>query len=199
MRPSRKVAGLAVFGLAVTGFMAMMAWGLLNQSPVTGKSGSTRLDKPAPEFALPLFGGGHLTLAEQSGRPVVINFWASWCAPCRVEARGLEEAWRSYQDRNVLLVGIQTQDTEADGRAYLSEFGVTYPNVIDGDGKVSVDYGVIGLPVTFFVDRDGIVVHRWVGAINDARLTGWIDEMVSGTTPSGEAEGKNPEGFFEFK
>jgi cytochrome c biogenesis protein CcmG/thiol:disulfide interchange protein DsbE len=199
VRLSRKIAGLAVFALAVTGFMAMMAWALLNQSPVTGKSGSTRLDKPAPEFTLPLFEGGELTLSEQSGRPVVINFWASWCAPCRVEARRLEEAWRSYRDRNVLLVGIQTQDTEADGRAYLSEFGVTYPNVIDGDGKVSVDYGVIGLPVTFFVDRDGIVVHRWVGAIDEARLTGWIDEMVSGATPSGEAEGKNPDGFFEFK
>ena len=199
MRLSRKAAGLVAFGLAVAGFVALLAWGLLNQSPVTGKSGSTRLHKPAPEFTLPLFEGDQLTLSEQSGRPVVINFWASWCVPCRLEARDLEEAWRSYRDRNVLFVGVQTQDTEEEGRAYLSEFAVTYPNVMDGDGKVTVDYGVIGLPVTFFVDEGGIVVHRWVGAIDGARLTGWIEEMVSGTTPSGEAEGENPDSFFEFK
>lgn len=199
MRLSRKAAGLAVFGLAATGFLALMAWGLLNQSPVTGKSGSTRLHKPAPEFTLPLFEGDQLTLSEHSGRPVVINFWASWCAPCRVEARALEEAWRSYRDRNVLFVGVQTQDTEEEGRAYLSEFGVTYPNVMDADGRVTVDYGVIGLPVTFFVDRGGTVVHRWVGAIDRARLTGWVEEMVSGTILGGEAEGENRDSFFEFK
>ena len=198
-RLSRKAVGIALLGVVFAGFVALMAWGLMNKSSFTGKSGLTRLNKPADDFTLPLFDGDELTLSEQLGRPLVINFWASWCAPCRVEARGLERAWRKYRDEDVRFVGVQSLDAEADGRAYLKEFGVTYPNVIDVGGKVTVDYGVIGLPVTFFVGKSGTIDRRWVGAIDEGRLNTWIEELVSGVPATGQAEGENLQNFFEFK
>ena len=80
---------------------------------------------------------------------MVINFWASWCPPCREETPLLERTWRSYKYQDVLFVGVNIQDTEEDARVYLEEFDITYPNGLDRHGKVTVDYGIIGLPVTF--------------------------------------------------
>jgi cytochrome c biogenesis protein CcmG/thiol:disulfide interchange protein DsbE len=196
-------AGLraAIFGvtsLAIVGLVGLMAWALSNKTPVTGLSGFTRLQKPAPEFTLPLLDGGEVTLSRSRGAPVVVNFWASWCGPCRDEAKGLERTWRTFKDEGVLFVGVNVQDTEQHARTYVSEFGVTYPNGLDVDGKITVDYGVIGLPVTFFINGDGVVERRWVGAVPEARLASWVDEMVSGAAPSGEVEGSNPEGFFRL-
>ena len=128
----------------------------------------------------------------------MINFWASWCPPCREEAPLLESTWRDYEDEEVFFVGVDIQDREEDARAYIREFGITYPNGPDVDGRITVDYGVIGIPVTFFVDRGGVVVRRWVGAVKGRQLVAWVDELVAGVEPSGEAEGENLEGFFEL-
>ena len=185
-------------GLAIAGLVALLAVGLLNKEPVTGRSGITRVDKPAPELELELLNGGSLMLSEHLGQVVVINFWASWCPPCRVEAPGLERAWRSYADKGVLFLGVGIQDTEEDGRAYLREFDVTYPNGIDRDGKITVDYGVIGLPVTFMIGKGGIVERRWVGAVEERQVVTWIEELLVGDSTSGEAEGEDLQQFFEF-
>ena len=193
-----KAIGVAVIGLVIAGFVALMAVGLLAREPVTGRSGITRVQKPALDFTMPLLDGGELTLSQHRGRPVVINFWASWCPPCWEEAPLLERAWRSYKDDGVLFVGVQIQDTEKDGRAYLEALGITYPNGVDVDGKITVDYGVIGLPVTFFVNRDGIVERRWVGAINESQLVTWLDELVAAVASLDETEGENLDSFFRF-
>lgn len=174
-----------------------MALGLANKSPATGLSGFTRVDKPAPPFTRPLFGGGELALSDRGGRPVVINFWASWCPPCRDEAPILESLWRKHRN-DVLFVGVNIQDAEGDARAYLEEFGITYPNVLDADGTVTVDYGVVGLPVTFFVNEDGIVARRWVGAVTQTQMSEWVEELASGVSPAGDTEGANLEEFFQF-
>jgi len=195
--PLRAVAvGGAV--VAILGLVGLMAWGLSNKTPVTSLSGSTRLMQPAPDFTLPLFDGGELVLSRFKGTPVVLNFWASWCAPCREEALGLERTWRAYRDQEVLFVGIDIQDSEESARDYLNEFGVTYPGGRDVDGKITVDYGVIGIPVTFFVDREGIIARRWVGALDEALLLDWVEELASGTTPSGTLEGTDLERYFRL-
>lgn len=194
-----KLVGLSVIGLVIVGLLGLMVVGLLNRAPVTGKSGFTRVQKPAPEFTIPRLGGGELDLSEHRGKPLVINFWASWCPPCREEAPVLERTWRAYKDQGALFVGVNIQDTEEDGRFYLRAFDITYPNGLDRNGKVTVDYGVIGLPVTFFVNRDGIVERRWVGAINESQLLTWVDELVAAVAPSGEADGENLEGFWELE
>ena len=198
MRPGKRALGFGLLAVLVAGFLALMAVALLNKEPVTGKSGFTRIDKPAPDITLPLFDGGEIVLSQHKEGPAVINFWASWCAPCRTEAAALEGAWRTYGARDVLFLGVDIQDTDAEGVAHLREFGVTYPNGPDRDGTVTVDYGVIGLPVTFFVGKDGIVKRRWVGAINGPQLATWVEEILDGAPVSGEAEGESPEGFFKL-
>ena len=176
-----------------------MGWALANREPVTAQSGFTRVSKPAPDFALPLFDGGQLALSQNRGKPAVINFWASWCPPCRDEAPLLEQAWRAYQGDGVLFVGVDIQDSEAEAVSYLREFDITYPNGPDRDGRITVDYGVIGLPVTFFVNREGMVERRWVGAIPKDRLESWLAELAAGAPPSGDAEGETRERFFELE
>ena len=190
-----RVVILSLAGALIVGLVGLMAWGLSNRTPVTGLSGVTRVLQPAPDFRLPLFGDGELALSELKGRPLVMNFWASWCAPCRDEAMGLERAWRSYAADGVMFIGIDIQDSEQNARAYLNEFGITYPNGRDDDGRITVDYGVVGLPVTFFVNKAGIVERRWVGAIPESRLLAWVAQLVQGGPTPGEREGENTEAF----
>ena len=193
-----RVAAMGASAVVVVAFLALMAWGLLNNESVTSRSGILRVGKPAPDFTLPLLDGGELALSQYQGRPVVINFWASWCPPCRQEAVALEAAWRAHAGTGVQFIGVDLQDREADARAYIRDFGVTYPNGTDIGGKISVDYGVIGLPVTFFVSREGVVERRFVGAISRAKLEEWIGELETGVAPSDDAESENLDDFFEF-
>lgn len=195
-----RAAGFGLAGLAMVGFLWLMAWGIFNKSPVTGLSGFMRVGRPAPDFTLPLLDKGDIVLSELQGRPLVINFWNPFCVQCREEARGLERAWRAYKDDGVVFVGVDTPmipDSGESARAYIKEFGVTYPNGRDADGRITVDYGVIGLPVTFFVNGEGVVERRWVGAIPEAQLMAWVGELAAGVKPSGETEGENLESYFE--
>ncbi|MDA1347991.1 MAG: TlpA disulfide reductase family protein [Chloroflexi bacterium] len=194
---AKVAAGVAGVVLIAT-FLGLMGWALANQEPVTGRSGVTRLHKAAPPISLDLFDGGTLDISQDAGRPIVVNFWASWCPPCRDEARLLERTWRKYREEGVLFVGVDIQDTEAEATAYVREFDITYPNGLDRDGKISIDYGVIGLPVTFFIDGAGIVQKRWVGAIDGATLESWLGELVAGTAHQGNSEGQDLDRFFEL-
>ena len=193
-----RAVGLGVGALLVISLVALMAWGLSTASPVTSLSGLTRAQQQAPEFTLPLFDGGELVLTELRGRPVVINFWASWCAPCVDEAPDLERTWRRYMDDDVVFIGVDIQDTDESARAYIDEFDVTYPNGHDDQGRITVDYGVIGIPVTFFVNRSGTIERRWVGAIDEPRLVSWVGALIAGVPPSDDPEGENLKGFFEL-
>jgi cytochrome c biogenesis protein CcmG/thiol:disulfide interchange protein DsbE len=183
--------------VVLAALLALLGWGLANREPVTGRSGITRIDKPVPEFVLTTFDGREVDIAVSAGRPMVINFWASWCLPCRREAGTLEAAWQAYGGTDVLFIGVDTDDIEADARAFVTAFGVTYPNGLDPDGEITVDYGVIGLPVTYFVSREGLIVRRWVGEIGPEQLALWVDDLVADRAPE-EALGENPDAFFEI-
>ena len=185
-----------VFAVLVLALFAVLAFGLANRSSATGRSGMTRIGKPAPQFAMQLLGGGEFQLSDHEGRPLVINFWASWCPPCRQESPAFERQWRRYRDTGIQFVGVDIQDDVSDAEAYVREFGLTFPNGLDPDGKITIDYGVIGLPVTFFVGSSGIVEGRWVGAIPEEKLEEWVNTLVAASAPSGEAEGRT-EGAFQ--
>jgi cytochrome c biogenesis protein CcmG, thiol:disulfide interchange protein DsbE len=140
-------------------FIAVL-WIGLARTGSESESGS-----PAPSFELPLVDGtGVLTDKDLRGSPVVINFWASWCIPCREEAPLLEKTWRAYRDQGVVFLGVNIKDAESDARRFVEEFDITYPVVRDLDQRLTRDFGVKGLPETFFVD------HRWtfIGAISGA-------------------------------
>jgi cytochrome c biogenesis protein CcmG/thiol:disulfide interchange protein DsbE len=170
-------SAIAIAAFLIIGFLGLLVWGLLNKEPLTGLSGVTMVNRPAPGFALKTFEGNPIALANFRGRPVVINFWASWCPPCREEAPLIERTWRAYKNRDLIFLGVNIQDRKEDALNYMREFDITYPNGPDPTGEISIDYGVSGLPVTFFVSRDGKVVRRWVGALEHSVLNRSIEEI----------------------
>jgi cytochrome c biogenesis protein CcmG/thiol:disulfide interchange protein DsbE len=140
--------------LAVVGLFALLVWRLTHQSH------PPKLGAAAPAFsAKRLDTGGELALASLRGRPVVLNFFASWCEPCKAEAKVLVDAARTYRGR-VLFVGVDYHDVTSDGRRFLRAHGITYPTVQDGSGMVGDKYGLTAVPETYFIDAKG----RLVGA-----------------------------------
>ena len=177
--------GVVVVGVAVVVMVAFV--GLLAYSLVTRESMpmdvTTRSSIAAPAFTLSqLNGAGEASLSDFEGAPIVVNFWASWCAPCRVEMPHLVVAHERYKDEGVRFIGVAIQDTNEDALAFIEEFDVPvddgYVMVTDPDGEATIDYGVGGLPVTFFIQRDGTVHTRWAGVVNGAILDERIAEII---------------------
>ena len=171
-------SAVAIAALVTVGFLGLLIWGMLNRQPVTGLSGITMVNRPAPDFTLKTFKGAKISLEDLRSKPVVINFWASWCPPCRIEAPLIERTWRAYKNRGLIFLGVNIQDRKEDALNYIQEFDITYPNGPDPTGEITIDYGVSGLPVTFFVSRNGEIVRRWVGAIEKSVLISSIEEIM---------------------
>ncbi|MBX7214040.1 MAG: TlpA family protein disulfide reductase [Thermoflexales bacterium] len=150
----------AVLGLAVgAGLLALFVLGLI----ASGNQGRRpEVGKPAPEVTLTLYEGyraglpSTVTLASLRGKPVVLNFWASWCIPCRDEAPAFEAVWRKYRDR-VVFLGANYLEVEAAALPYLAQNEITYANGFDLQQQVSRAYRITGVPETFFIDRDGVL------------------------------------------
>lgn len=164
-----RLAGQTLALLTVALLVVLLAWKL-----VAGTGGGVRaaLDRgetpEAPGFTLPRLGAdGELSLEELRGQAVVVNFWASWCAPCRDEAPALEAAWQKYRAEGLVVVGVDFNDFERDALAFARENGMTYPLVYDREGKLVDAYGATGVPETFVLDRQGRIVGRPItGAVN---------------------------------
>jgi cytochrome c biogenesis protein CcmG, thiol:disulfide interchange protein DsbE len=140
---------------------------------------SPLVGRPASAFALKAFDGAPLSLETLRGKVVVMNFWASWCNPaCYDEAPALERAWRTYRDRGVVVVGVDMQDTTEAAQTFIGRFGLTFPNAPDTGGKVAVDYGVYGVPETFFVGRDGVIRAKHVGALTDDVIRATVEPLL---------------------
>lgn len=162
------VAALPVLGVLAYGF-ALDPRNV--PSPLVGRA--------AAPFTLTTFDGAPVSLEALRGKVVIVNFWASWCTPaCYDEAPVLERAWRAYRDRGVVVVGVDMQDTEDAARAFIRRFGLTFPNAPDPDGKVAVEYGVYGVPETFFVDRAGVIRKKHVGAVTDAAIHDTLQPLL---------------------
>jgi cytochrome c biogenesis protein CcmG/thiol:disulfide interchange protein DsbE len=141
---------------------------------------SPLVGKPAAPFALTTFAGQPIALDGLRGQVVVINFWASWCYPaCYEEAPALERGWQAYRDRGVTFVGIDIQDKPDAAAKFLQDFGLTFPNAPDPSGRVSVDYGVYGVPETFFVDRQGRIRGKHVGAVTDRTIREQVERLLA--------------------
>lgn len=132
----------------------------------------------AKDFEMPLFDRGEAKLSDYRGRVVVLNFWASWCIPCRDEAPVIEKLHREYQGRDVVFLGVNMQDVENDARAFIDEFGLSYPNGRDLTGSIYIMYGVGGVPETFIISSDGAVLRKHVGPINERLLRNYLEEAL---------------------
>lgn len=141
---------------------------------------------PMPAIAGATLDGGSLEPADYRGKVVMINFWASWCAPCRREQAGLESLWRKLSPNGkVAFIGVNYKDNAADAAAYLREFGVTYPSVADPNGSLGERFNVPFLPATILVNADGQLHYRLVGAQKADFIEGLMQTMATfGSEPT---------------
>lgn len=140
----------------------------------------------------PALGDRRVALEELRGTPVVVNYWASWCDPCRKEAPLLERTWRTARESGVLFVGLNQQDFPGDARRFLREFGISYLNVRDSGNEVARRWGFAGLPETFFLDADGKVVAHIVGEASAEELREGIEAARSGRPARVDRDGAGP-------
>ena len=169
---------LIVAAWLVAGVAALVALLTVNIARPAGPVDTPIVGRPAPGFDLETLGGGRLSLAELRGSAVVLNFWASWCIPCREEAPLLTAADTTYGPRGVHILGVVYQDSDDNARDFMRRYGQTYPGLLDPDGRTAIDYGVFGIPETFFIDASGIVRSRQVGALTETDLQRQIEAIV---------------------
>ncbi len=193
-RSALRLAGRTAAVLLATGFVALLAYGLLTKAADTTIDDGLKRSQTvqAPAFVLPVlqrgdastalsptlgraFADERLALPELLGRPVVLNFWASWCDPCREETPILERTWQQARASGVVFLGLNMQDITDDAREFIAEFRMTYPNVRDRGNGIARDYGVTGLPETFFIAPSGRIVGHVIGAVSPDQLRAGIE------------------------
>jgi cytochrome c biogenesis protein CcmG/thiol:disulfide interchange protein DsbE len=163
--------------LAAVPVLALLAYGFtLNPRDVP----SPLVGRPAPDLSLETFAGEPFTLAAHRGQVVVVNFWASWCYPaCYEEAPVLERGWRAWRERGVVVVGIGIQDTPERARKFIDDFRLTFPNAPDPTGRASIEFGVYGVPETFFIDRQGRIRSKHVGAVTEEVFRREVERLLA--------------------
>ena len=174
----------------VLAFFALLAWGSFKSGGNPGGLGVnnefgqvTVKTEAARDFTLellhgPLPGATTVTLAQLRGKVVLLDFWASWCGPCRIEAPTLAQVYLEYREKDVEFIGIDIWDGRQDALNHIERFGVPYPNGIDSSGTIAIDYGVKGIPEKIFISRDGAVAKKFVGPISAQALRSVLDELL---------------------
>ena len=184
---------IRVFTIIVilAGLIGLFLWGL--NSGTTGSRTnvpSSYLGRAVPDFELPLYEryaaefGDSLSLSQFEGQPRVVNIWASWCGPCRDEAPVLQQAHERYGDE-VRFIGLQSNERTKNpdvvrerGEAFLNEFAWTFPTVYDASNRVFIDYGVFGIPETFFIQADGTLLYKHAGPVTPQIMEGMMAELI---------------------
>jgi cytochrome c biogenesis protein CcmG/thiol:disulfide interchange protein DsbE len=156
--------------------VAFLAWGLTTDphtipSPLPGT--------PAPEFALETLSGDSLRSSALKGQVVLVNFWASWCLACRAEHAVLVEAATRYRDQGLRVVGVVYEDSRDNARAWMAERGGDWPNVLDAGSRTAIKYGLFGVPETFFIGRDGRILYKQIGPLDQEVIERWVPKLLA--------------------
>jgi cytochrome c biogenesis protein CcmG/thiol:disulfide interchange protein DsbE len=187
---SRRAWILLGSGIPLLALFALLAWASAGSGGNPGGFGVNAdfgqvevSSDQAADFSLELMTGEILTLSELRGKVVMVDFWSSWCPPCRQEAAVLAEVYLEYEGLPVEFVGVDIWDVAAAAQEHIDRYSVTYPNGIDADGIITINYGVTGLPEKFFISPDGIVVKKFVGPMSPPKLRGILNEMLGSFSP----------------
>lgn len=182
--------GRAIEAALWTGVLGFAAWRIGPQAAAAIGAGGRR--EAAPEIAVTTLAGEPVSSADLRGRVVVVNFWASWCPPCRLETPGFERTWRARRDDGLVVLGLSTDTREEDARRFLAARGVTYPVAMAGRRETDSFGGIRGLPATFLIDRQGRVRYRVTGFFAEPALRLAVDRLLAEPVPTAAAEGGRP-------
>jgi peroxiredoxin len=176
------VTALLVAGCGGAASEEVTATGLANLADATtrGVNNAQRGLDPgqlAPDFEMQFGDGSRSRLSDWMGKPVVLNFWATWCAPCREEMPEFVAAYDRYQDDGLVIVGVNAQEAASQAAEFMAEYGVDFPVALDTRGDVQQLYNVRGLPTTVFIDREGRIVERWAGLLTEPLLEEFLAEI----------------------
>lgn len=174
-RPERKglSIGSIVLLVGLIAVAAVIGFALARQNQAQPTAGR------APDFTITTFDGDEMTLSELRGNIVIVNFWASWCGPCRDEAPALQAVWEKYRDDGVIILGVAYVDSESGSRAFIEEYSLTYPNGPDVGTRISDDYNIRGVPETFIIDQNGEVAEFIYAQVTEADLSATIDRLLA--------------------
>jgi len=171
--------GMIALWVAVFSLLALLGWGLVNTNATRPEKG-----EEAPALSVEFFNGyewedrATADLLDMRGKVVVMNFWASWCVECRLEADLIEDTWRKYEDQDVVFLGVAYADVEPKSIEYLHEFDITYPNAPDLGTDISDEYEITGVPETFFIDKEGVIQHVQIGPLNQQTMDVVIQQLL---------------------
>jgi len=189
-RPGRLVRLAGIAGVVATLVLAVSLASRFGTDPQL--VASPLIGQPAPDVSLPRLGSdGGLSLSDLRGRVVVVNFWASWCVACRAEHDDLIAASAAFNDQDVVFVGVVYQDDPDHAAAFLDElgWGGSYQYVVDPGSRAAIAFGVFGVPETFFVDPDGIIVGKITGESDALLLGSTLDQILAGGRPGEHTAG----------
>ncbi len=147
-------------------------------APSTPEQATNPNAVPAPDFTLQTLDGESVSLSDYRGKLVMINFWASWCPPCNSEMPDLQRYYEQHQDEDFIILGVNYQDTPDKVQAFIEKYGVTFPILLDSDGRIANLFGVQGLPTSFFVDKEGNVLGYQPGPVTKEMLEDGITPLL---------------------
>jgi len=174
---SGKKSGIIIAFAVILALLGLLWWGLLR-----AQAGPVEVGM-APDFTLTGFDGRTVTLSDLRGQVVIVNFWASWCPPCREEAVYLEATWRKYDGKGVIFIGVDWADTKKEALAYIKEFDITYLNGPDIGGRAALDYNIKGVPETFYIAKNGELRGVHIGPLQSPILDEKIEELLAEPYP----------------
>ncbi len=181
----RRIAVFLVVGFLCVALLALLGSQVLAPAQGTANPGSSPLiGHSAPDFTLAALSSHPapaVHLASLKGKPVMLNFWASWCDPCKHEAALLQTTWQRVQGQGIVFLGIDFQDDHSAGLNFLHTYGITYPNVVDDTGSTAINYGVTGIPETFFLNRHGVIVSKVIGELTEQTMQSNLQMILPST------------------